>query len=173
MHIICHTKLASLQHKASVQDRPLRETAEGWFCFPRPIFKTFYAITRRPQWRRFILDGVFVNAWPIALLVKRLIYVTWSAIHSCLSQRRLSPLVLFNPFSSSSSGLGYWNPNDILDKWSISWQLQHLSSWQRWLLQSFLEQLFLPSDCVLGFFGGKGGNTEFVRMCVSVFFGGG
>lgn len=80
-----------------------------------------------------LCDGVSSDAWPITLVtsmaaVKRLIYATWSLIQ-CLS--KLCPFtVILLTLSPLPNGLAHQIPNDVLDKWSISWQLQHLSPWQ-------------------------------------------
>lgn len=67
-----------------------------------PSFKLFLPSQEGRSRASFILNGVSSNAWPITLLismaaVKRLIYVTRSPIHSCLSQLHLFPLILLTP----------------------------------------------------------------------------
>lgn len=124
----------------------------------------------------FILDDVSFDAWPITLLismaaVERLIYVTWSPIHYRLSQLHLFPVILLTP-SPLPIGSGHQNTNDVLDKWSISWQLQHLSPWQscpqRWPSHSFWETLPPPWLCL-----DLGGDVELVGSCGCVYVCGG
>lgn len=68
------------------------------FCLNSPSFRLFMPSQESRSRDSFILTGVSSNAWPITLLismaaVKRLIYVTWSAIYSRLSRLRPFPLV--------------------------------------------------------------------------------
>lgn len=69
------------------------------FCLNSPSFRLFMPSQENRSRDSFILTGVSTNAWPITLLismaaVKRLTYVTWSAIYSRLSQLHPFPLVL-------------------------------------------------------------------------------
>ena len=79
----------------------------------------------------------------------------------------------FKPLSSSS-GPSHRNPNDVLDKWSISWQLQHLSPWQscpqRWLRHSS----FWGSSSSPPIMSGSGGEMQswWGRVGVGVVVGG-
>lgn len=72
------------------------------FCLYTRSFKVFIPSQGGRSRDSFIPDGVSSNAWPITLListaaVKRLIDVTWSPIHSRLSQLHLFPVVLLSP----------------------------------------------------------------------------